>query len=124
MTMYPRPSNPLDIHEVDQAPYHPRLFEGGRSSTSSSTNSLPAFDKARGTRNVCFVGLAVSWVISITCIVLSPWTFKTGKIYLDQNGGYKHDGKGERIFFLKTREQDLVKLGLNICITLSTDCLG
>ena len=91
---------------------------------TNAKSTLPAFDKAYGTRNVCIVGLALSWAISLVCLVLSPWTFRTGEIYLDQSGGYTHDGQGERILFLGTREQELVKLVLNICIALLTDCLG
>lgn len=85
---------------------------------------LPMYDKAFGTRNACIAGLIFSWLLAITCISLGPWTFKAGRMYSEQGGGFAHDNAGERSFFLNNIEQELVKLAVNFCITLCVDCLG
>lgn len=86
--------------------------------------TLPAYDKGLMTRNTCIGGLIFSWLVSIACVTLAHWTFQSGQLFRTQNGGYTHNGQGERVFFLSTVRQELVKLAVNICISLCTDCLG
>ena len=90
----------------------------------SRMHKLPSYDRATGTRNTCLAGLLFSWLISIACITLAHWTFNSVQSYRTPTGGYSHNGQGERVFFLSTVCQELVKLAVNICISFCTDCLG
>ena len=102
----------------------PPLPTESLSSGDNLQDTIPAFDKAHGTRNFCIAGLVFSWGIAVVCIALVPWTFRSGRTFPAQNGGYTADGQGEHIFFLSARNQELIKLAVNVCITLCTDCLG
>ncbi|KAF6220417.1 hypothetical protein HO133_002849 [Letharia lupina] len=64
--------------------------------------TLPAYDKGLMTRNTCIGGLIFSWLVSIACVTLAHWTFQSGQLFRTQNGGYTHNGQGERVFFLST----------------------
>lgn len=86
--------------------------------------TLPAYDRGLVTRNICIGGLVLSWLVSIACIILARWTFRSGQLFRTQNGSYTHNGQGERVFFLSTVRQELVKLAVNVCVSFCTDCLG
>ena len=92
--------------------------------SNDSAKTLPSYDKALATRNTCIGGLCLSWLIAIACLLLARWTFKSGQIFRTQTGGYTHNGQGERVFFLSTARQEIVKLAVNVCISFCTDCLG
>ncbi|KAI4283107.1 MAG: hypothetical protein L6R38_002410 [Xanthoria sp. 2 TBL-2021] len=89
-----------------------------------NVQSLPSYDKGIGTRNTCMGGLIFSWLASIACITLARWTFKSVQSYRTSTGGYSHNRQGERVFFLSTARQEIVKLAVNVCISACTDCLG
>ncbi|KAH7077592.1 hypothetical protein BKA63DRAFT_508564 [Paraphoma chrysanthemicola] len=101
------------------------LLKDGKCTTRvQSLDTLPPFDKANGTRNTCIAGLVLSMMVSIACIIIATWAFKGRRAFLLQTGSYTVDRYGQRTFFLGSTEQALVKLAVNVAITLCTDCLG
>ncbi|KAI0459493.1 hypothetical protein F5B21DRAFT_455056 [Xylaria acuta] len=90
----------------------------------TANEQLPKYDKATGTRNVCIVGLSLSWAVSITFIALAPWIFRSSQAFLTRSGAFTIDSAGEHTFFLSTASQQVIKLAVNISISICTDCLG
>lgn len=76
------------------------------------------------TRNTCIAGLLFSWSIGIVCLTVAHWTFKSAQRFQTHSGSFTHNGQGQRVFFTSTVNQELVKLAVNVCISLCTDCLG
>ncbi|KAF2686898.1 hypothetical protein K458DRAFT_429821 [Lentithecium fluviatile CBS 122367] len=112
------------IDEISESDRHSQETTGHAPTTLQEGGIFPEYDKALGTRNTCVAGLLFSFAVSITCISLAPWAFRGRRAFLAQSGGYTVDKQGERTFFLASASQELVKLAVNICIAISTDCMG
>lgn len=124
-----RPTRPRERHKEDDAAHSEPLVPLSSIHETTVTwdrkyQTLPAYDKGLMTRNTCIGGLVFSWLVSIACITLAHWTFQSGQLFRTESGGYTHNGQGERVFFLSTVNQELVKLAVNVCISFCTDCLG
>ncbi|KAI9715228.1 MAG: hypothetical protein M1828_000926 [Chrysothrix sp. TS-e1954] len=117
---------PKDAHERAEANEvgAPRQYGLVSSEDVDCVKSLPPYDQALGTRNICVAGLLFSWALGFTCIGLAQWTFRGGQAFLARTGGYTVDNNGEHTFSLNGASQEVVKLVINICIAICTDCLG
>jgi hypothetical protein len=61
---------------------------GDKTISQVTAKALPAYDRAIGTRNACIAGLIFSLAVSITCISIAPWAFRSRKAFQIQSGGY------------------------------------
>ncbi|KAL9078856.1 MAG: hypothetical protein Q9157_002226 [Trypethelium eluteriae] len=92
----------------------------------TTSAKLPPFDRALRTRNYCIFGIGVCWAATTTCVALGIWAFTaaqnlpTGTDPLPGTGSHS----GQPSVSIGVVGQALVKLAVNICIMLVTDCLG
>lgn len=70
------------------------------------------------------MGLVFNWAVGIVCIALGSWTFRAGRIYREQSGGFALNNTGEHPFFLGSTQQELVKLAANLCSRLPQTALA
>ncbi|RDW84384.1 hypothetical protein BP6252_01974 [Coleophoma cylindrospora] len=80
---------------------------------SLNGSPCPAYDKANTTRQLCILGISISWIVSIICVGLGLHT-----LVRDPEGGeafFPPMSKGAHV---------AIPLALNVAVSFCTDCLG
>jgi hypothetical protein len=78
----------LGSHNENDISLENLIVSGNKSLIQEKAKTLPAYDRAIGTRNACIAGLLFSFAVSITCISIAPWAFRSRKAFQIQSGGY------------------------------------